>query len=254
MIPTPSPAGISSKKDVTLYEVFDLEGTFLCSRFTHLDAQNHVWVGEKNVRKRELTIQDLNSALYKVPDEQAYPEAPKNGHITIATSTDPRTYYLKRPKMHCLLDEYQAPLVPQMLLAEIHTLEFLKDHLHPNIVVYHGCTIERGHLTSIVLQRLPQTLNHRFHDAPRFDLSVFESQLRDAVRHIHELGLAHNDLNPSNIALNERDEPILIDWGSCNKFGEGLISAGTPGWIDDDFDTSKKVSGTFVVWLSTDVI
>lgn len=56
-----------------------------------------------------------------------------------------------------------------------------------------------------------------------------------AVEHIH------NDLNLSNIALNEKDEPIVIDWGSSKRFGERLISGGTPDWIDESFDVSNKV-------------
>lgn len=108
-------------------------------------------------------------------------------------------------------------------------------------VSYHGCVVSRGHITGIALDRLPKILDHRFlDDAFDFDEQGFENKLRSAIEHIHGLGLAHNDLNPTNIALDERDHPIVIDWGSCKKFGEGLLSAGTPGWIEDDFDISKK--------------
>jgi hypothetical protein len=40
-----------------------------------------------------------------------------------------------------------------------------------------------------------------------------------------------------NIMFNERG-PILIDFGSCQPFGCKLITAGTPGWFDDDFTLS----------------
>ncbi|KAK0262699.1 hypothetical protein LTR35_017695 [Friedmanniomyces endolithicus] len=52
------------------------------------------------------------------------------------------------------------------------------------------------------------------------------------------LGLAHNDLNPMNIALDKYDRPVILDYGSCRPFGKFLLSGGTPGWIDEDYDTS----------------
>ncbi|KAK0887027.1 hypothetical protein LTS16_027040, partial [Friedmanniomyces endolithicus] len=84
-------------------------------------------------------------------------------------------------------------------------------------------------------------LDHLFYDdASGIDLDRFECQCRDAIDYIHSLGLAHNDLNPSNIALDRNNDPVIIDWGSCKEFGELLLSAGTPGWIEDEFDVSRK--------------
>lgn len=120
-------------------------------------------------------------------------------------------------------------------------LEFLAQHPHPNIVRYHGCVVKRGYITGIALTRYHKILEHRFHDnASDLDLDRFECQCRDAIDHIHSLGVAHNDLNPSNIALDGIDDPVIIDWGSCKEFGGLLLSAGTPGWIEDEFDVSRK--------------
>jgi serine/threonine protein kinase len=52
--------------------------------------------------------------------------------------------------------------------------------------------------------------------------------IRAGARHLHSLGLAHNDLNPTNIAVDGDDDPILLDFGSCRRFGEHL-SGGTNG-------------------------
>lgn len=234
-------SNISCKNDVTLFEAHDIEtGNFLRSMFTYLDSSDHVWIGENHhVRKRDLTLHDLTSGLRKVADDVAFPEAPHD--ITLVTSEGLATSFIKRPQAHCLLNPYEAPLVPRILLDEVNILEQLMRNPHPNIVSYRGCVVNRGHITGIALDRLPKVLDHRFlHDASGFDEQVFESQLRSAIEHIHGLGLAHNDLNPSNIGLNEQDHPIIIDWGSCKGFGEELLSAGTPGWIEDDYDISKK--------------
>jgi hypothetical protein len=43
-----------------------------------------------------------------------------------------------------------------------------------------------------------------------------------------------------NIMVDECDNPVVIDYGSCQLFGTKLITAGTPGWIDEDFTTSAQ--------------
>jgi len=78
--------------------------------------------------------------------------------------------------------------------------------------------------------------------------------IRAGVKRLHSLGLAHNDLNPTNIALGAEDNPAILDFGSCKKFGEELVSAGTPGWIDEDYTTSAQqhdivAIGKIEAWL-----
>jgi len=36
--------------------------------------------------------------------------------------------------------------------------------------------------------------------------------IRAGVEHLHSLGLAHNGLNPTNIAVNTEDNPIQLDF------------------------------------------
>ncbi len=61
-----------------------------------------------------------------------------------------------------------------------------------------------------------------------------------AVCYLHSLGLAHNDLTPMNIMVDKCNNPIIIDFGSCQPFGSILITAGTPGWIHEDFTISAQ--------------
>lgn len=72
------------------------------------------------------------------------------------------------------------------------------------------------------------------------------SEIRTGVEHLHNQGLTHNDLNPSNIAIDKLGNPIILDFGSCQKFGEQLISAGTPGW---DPKQDKFAIEKFAVWI-----
>jgi len=56
--------------------------------------------------------------------------------------------------------------------------------------------------------------------------------LESSIRHLHSLGLAHNDINPSNISVNARCIPILAEFDSCCPVGEMLTySRGTQGRI-----------------------
>ncbi|KAK0246871.1 hypothetical protein LTS09_017987 [Friedmanniomyces endolithicus] len=157
-------------------------------------------------------------------------------------NSDVTELFLKRPQIHCLLEEFGGRIVPQMLFEEVQVMEILARHPHPNLVPYHG------HITGIALTQYQKILDDRFHnDASELDLDRFERQCRDAIGHIHSLGLAHNNLNPSNIALDSYDVPVILDWGSCKEFGGLLLSAGTPGWIEDEFDISRKEHDLFAL-------
>ena len=58
-------------------------------------------------------------------------------------------------------------------------------------------------------------------------------KIRNALQHLHNLGFVHNDINPSNIMFDDKDEPIIIDFNSCCRIGESLDNIGrTPGWYD----------------------
>ena len=48
-----------------------------------------------------------------------------------------------------------------------------------------------------------------------------------AIKHLHSLGLVHNDINPANIMLDQEGTLILIDFDSCRNIGESLRSTET---------------------------
>jgi len=64
------------------------------------------------------------------------------------------------------------------------------------------------------------------------------SLLSETLADIHELGVAHRDLNPNNIVLS-MDGPTLIDFGSAQLLATGQanfsqLSVGTPGYISPE--------------------
>ncbi|KAF2213378.1 hypothetical protein CERZMDRAFT_17352, partial [Cercospora zeae-maydis SCOH1-5] len=216
---------IRSKRDLTvLCEVEDAEtGAFLRSTYGYIDRSDSAWFGRMpGKRKYDLTVADLQSTLKRIPDEQIYPEATP-------------------PQLTGCDDAQLAALLPALLLEEAKLLEFLKIHPHPNLIKYYGCTLKNGRITGIALERHEVLLLYRYADRSLpFDTAACMDGIRAGVTHLHSLGLAHNDLNPMNILLNKDDQPVIIDFGSCRKFGEQLISAGTPGWIDDEYTVSAQ--------------
>jgi serine/threonine protein kinase len=72
-------------------------------------------------------------------------------------------------------------------------------------------------------------------------LPIALNGIRAGPGHTHSLGYANSDLSPTNIALDSKDNPIILDFGSCKRFGEQLLSAGTYGWIDEDYSISAQL-------------
>ncbi|KAJ5735414.1 uncharacterized protein N7483_000539 [Penicillium malachiteum] len=84
--------------------------------------------------------------------------------------------------------------------------------------------------------------------------------LESVIQHLHGLGWAHNDLIPANILVSEAGQPVLIDFGGCQKFGERLkYIRGTKDWIEgkiEDYTTSEAQHDIFALgkikdWLDT---
>lgn len=234
---------LTSKRDLTdLCEVEDFEtGSVLRTTFSFVDGYNSVWFGQvPGVRKYDLTVEDLNRNLHLIPDEIIYPEL-TSGLTIVTDDDDVKCYYIKRPKLLCLDDPEATQLLPRMLVEEARVLEFLKPYRHRNLVQYHGCILKQGRIAGIALEKYDIILQYRFEDDPRaLNVTACMNGIRAGVEHLHSLGLAHNDLNPMNIALDKDDQPVILDFGSCRKFGDALLSGGTPGWIDEDYSTSAQ--------------
>ena len=233
---------VNSIRDLhSLCSISDSEtGAFKRSVFTFIGDQDYVYFGGAPIGGMYLSSQDLKKALKRVPDEDVYPEAPSQ--ITVASIPTEVDVYVKRPKLNIYDNWVNSGLLARLFLGEAETFEALirKPH-HRNIIRYHGCIVHRRRITGIVLDRCSKTLEDRLREgAHGFNKRLCMDGIKSGVEHLHSLGYAHNDLNPSNIMVSEDDTPIIIDLGSCKRFGKALISGGTCGWIDEDFTTSER--------------
>jgi serine/threonine protein kinase len=204
------------------------KSTFVC----FLDDDAVAYFGQTPVSSSRLTPQVLRECLKRIPDEKIYPKPPTD--VTVFRSPTTGSLYIKRPDLKSW-DEFEGTdFLLKLFLGEIETLELLRRHPHPNIVQYHGCTVNRGRITGIVLDQHPTTLEQRLRANPRaFNKDLVLKGTESAVKHLLSLGLAHNDLGPTNIMLDKCDRPVIIDFGSCKPFGSQLMEAGTKGWVED---------------------
>lgn len=178
-------------------------------------------------------------------------------------------HHVKKPK----LSDYASNELEVQMQREIETWEMLQDHPHPNIALYYGCYKKNARATALAFKKYkatlsetvnPQGLNkHQFMTSGRAlvskEILVQLGAIRGALDHLHNsLNCAHNDINPSNIMLDQDGMLVIIDFGSCRAVGESLQVTGTArthGWHNPQVDQSSAENDIqaleeLIVWLS----
>jgi serine/threonine protein kinase len=231
--------------------------------FAFIDEDDRVYFGQLDLPKRQISFEQYASALQPIPDEDIFPELSSSEQLTLFQNASlPDTgFYIKRPKM-IMYEEFKEKgaldIIHMSLLEEICALEAISKHPHPNIVRYHGCRVRRGRITGLVLDKYEYDLEFYVRcGIGTINKEAFMAALVSAVQHLHANDLAHNDITPSNIMVNDSGMPVLIDFDSCYKVGDNvLLCHSTEGWRDekDDYRISKASHDVFAlskicVWL-----
>jgi serine/threonine protein kinase len=253
---------IQDESDLTIFVTVRPETGLRIAKWIHWTAEDEAYMGMSFRDPDDITIDEFAAGLVPLDDDDVYPELSAAARVTVARSLDGGTAFIK----HCAFRRYQPPRqlrekgfegkklaegcgAKDQLLEEVLVMERLSKTPHPYIVRYLGCRVHRGHITSIVLERLERDLCSYAADKPddfaRIDKDAFLAGVESAVKFLHSLGLAHNDLNPRNVMVREADDgscsPVLIDFDSCAPLGGRLMTGGTEGFIDPD-DPDKTVS------------
>lgn len=241
---------LSSLQDLTIIEAWDGDSNApKYVTFYLVTADEEVWFGQSFKNKREITLDEYQEALERVPDEDVYPEIPPNTKITLAPDNTNGPLYIKRPGLNSYETMKGTPFIVKNVLDETLIMEKICETQHPNIIKYYGCRTSRGRITSIVLERHEYTLSQYIRQSGFHHMNKdrFIDALESAVSHIHSMGLAHNDINPDNVMIGDDDLPVLIDFGSCAPYGQPLESLGTEGWYEKIFFTSEKAHDDFAL-------
>ncbi len=123
-------------------------------------------------------------------------------------------------------------LLSELTRKEVQVYMKLVHSPHPNICPFYGCVREGEHVTALVLKRIPHAFPHFWKDAevqvPK--LKILRG-LKRGLDHLHNLGIIHNDINSTNVRLDESLQPVIIDFNTAHPEGAPLSSGGTPGWF-----------------------
>lgn len=219
-------------------EVDDDTGDFKYTMFATVE-DDMIYYGQLNKPKAEISFQRATDILARIPDAEIFPRWSQGLTLTKAPEELPPDVFIKRPRLalyDIFLKHKVVHILRKGLMEEAEAMEMLRSQPHPNIVGYQGCHVRRGYITGLVLDRHLHNLKSYLKSGHIIqDKELFIDALESALHHLHSLGWAHNDVNPTNVLVAEDKRPILIDFGSARRIGEELsTSRGTEGWIDCD--------------------
>ncbi|KAK3317591.1 serine/threonine kinase [Cercophora scortea] len=170
---------------------------------------------------------------------------------TFAKAPDPlpSNSYIKRPS---LLGVYNVENVVKgldetttdeadLVLQELRVCEILMKHPHPNIAQYLGAVVEKDRVAGLCFVKYGKTLHQLVHSGLPFDRHAIFVGIEKGIKHLHDLGLVHNDINSSNIMVDDKGNAVIIDFDSCRPEGETMgIKNGSPGWSLEDMTHAKR--------------
>lgn len=163
---------------------------------------------------------------------------------------DQHQHYIKKPHIYAY---YEVDDLEALIAREVETCELLRQHPHPNISPYSGCVELRGRVSGLCFKKHQQTLYERYNPRALNKVAFLESddrrrwvgvdgnlalqraaeRLLDAIKHLHALGIIHNDITPANVMLDGDGTLVLIDFDSCRGRGASLGNTKrTYGWHD----------------------
>lgn len=200
-------------------------------------------------------ILELITSKTPIPTAAYRPRFPPT--FTRAPDPLPPDTYVKRPSLvsYDRVRQSAGPSsssssssIAEGLLAEARVYELLgRSPPHRNIARYLGCRTLGDDVDGLCLPRYgptlmqevnPRSLMKRKLAATRQGLGLGDygrmlEGIESGLKHLHALGLVHNDVNPSNIVRDGNDW-VLIDFGSCCRVGESMDQVGrTYEWYNE---------------------
>lgn len=229
-------------------EGFHFAGTLIVYQLN--GSLYHAKLKSRYTPSSNVNIEDMENVM-QIPISTYNPKF--SSEFTPAPAMLPNDCYIKKPCMISWDRISQGPrpnMIAEDVLEEARIYELLLRQPHPNVATYLGCQVSDGKITGICLKKYPHTLMKEVNpgalmkrglrstrDASK-DYSSVLADIESGIRHIHSLGLVHNDINPSNVMI-DGDRAIIIDFGSCRKLGDSLKNVGrTYEWYDKNVQES----------------
>ncbi|QIW96463.1 hypothetical protein AMS68_001981 [Peltaster fructicola] len=203
-------------------EVIDDHGDFSYTSVTAI-IDGKPFAGHLATPAQNLELDDLLSALSEVSDENIYPLCPES--FRKVPDDKNQVHYLKSPSFEWIDAQPGRHFVADRFLSEATLYELLAEQPHPNIAIYHGCVVDEGRIKKLCLSRYERNMLEAIQER-RVSDSVAERwilQIVSAVRHLHNLGYAHNDINEMNVCVDSSGNAILIDFDSAELLGDPVL-------------------------------
>ncbi|KAF7867311.1 hypothetical protein EAF04_005394 [Stromatinia cepivora] len=235
--------------------------------------ENDIYHGISNNRQhfhepQSIKLEELASSVL-IPREIYCPIC--SPHFTQAPASPSATFYVKRPSLlsyrYLHLNGNPAK-ISERVLEEVKVGEILRLNPHPNIAKYLGCLVHEGRIIGTCWTKYHNSLmdivnpgHHMkrhviYNDHLLKDRDAWLNGIEKGIRHLHSLGLVHNDINPANIMLDDTGTSIIIDYDSCKSIGQNLEGVGrTYEWYDESVQDSLPSNDLDAldemrVWLS----
>jgi hypothetical protein len=193
-------------------------------QYTSITAlvNGEAFAGKSDQRMEDVDEINILDLLRPVPLENINPLVPDD--FTRAPPLSHDAHFLKAPSFMYEDSEPGRTFVAACLLNEATVLEKLRNHPHPNIVQYFGCVVQGNRITQLCLKRYESSLaDHVTRPLSQQQREHIFDGVVSAVKHLHTLGLAHNDICPHNICIDSDGRPAIVDFDSCLPFGEPLL-------------------------------
>jgi len=196
------------------------------------EASFYAYTYERFQKWDQIKIDELD--VFPIPPEDVYP--PFSPTFSLAPDPLPPNCYVKKSDLLGYKPGASVGSRPcDILLQELRICEILKEHPHINIAQYIGCTVQDDRVHGLVFIKYQMTLAERLEDKDRpLRLEIYLKGIENGLKHLHDLGFVHNDINPHNIMLTEDDTPVIIDFNTVQREGEECTSCGTDGWSPEE--------------------
>jgi serine/threonine protein kinase len=199
-----------------------------------------------------------------IPPEAYQPLAPPNS----TTAHNDRSTYTKTPNLSAFDG---ADNLARQVLRELETCESIHRSPHTNLATYYGCSLAGNRIAELCFKRYPADLMTVVNPghlnksmlieaagrrSAREQAVGFLGAMEDGIRHLHRLGIIHNDVNPANILISGDGVPVVCDFDSSAGTGDDIsLVKRTQGWYDpavcvaqesNDFDALLEIR----IWLT----
>lgn len=165
------------------------------------------------------------------------------------TDNTQKPYAIKKIKIKTKIGEARDAM------TEISIMKSLN---HPNIVKLHEIIKDNDHIYIImdfinngVL--MEQKIDGTYDKLPKHKISKYAKQLASAIKYLHKHNIAHRDIKPDNILIDDQDNVYLSDFGVSEFVCKKRLSLNSRNGTIMFFPPEMFMVGTKINGLLTDI-